>query len=87
MYLLLLVAPDMILVHQRVDTGDKNWGCITLDLSETRLSFVQYSGCGSLEGNPSFSSIYDAAEDQNAIAADFNVCITICYSFYALFLH
>lgn len=77
---MILSAPNMILVHQRTSSADKNWGCLTAGFVVffgTRLRFRDYSECGEVEASTAFSSVYDAELNKAAIALDYQVSLLL----------
>ena len=67
----------MVLVHQRLTEGDKNWGCATVGNGDSRLDFVPYINCSQVEKTASFKFLYDEVLQKQGMAVDYGVSCVI----------
>lgn len=65
----------MVLVHQRLTEGDKNWGCTTVDNGDGRVAFVPYINCSAIAITTSFKFVYDEGTQKQALAVDYSVSL------------
>ena len=77
----------MVLVHQRLTEGDKNWGCATVGNGDNRIDFAPYTDCNQVETTTSFTFVYDQVLQKQGMAVDFGVsCFNLITNFYLMYL-